>query len=64
MKKADKVVKFVIVFLLEFSTYGFIGAAVEAYKNRSDGNVGGEILIIPLIIVLIALGYQIKANQK
>ena len=49
MKKADKVVKFVIVFLLGFSTYGFIGAAAEAYKNRSDGNVGGEILIIPLV---------------
>lgn len=64
MKKADKIIKFIIVFLLGFSTYGFIGAAAEAYKNRADGNIGGEILIIPLIIVLIALGYQIKANQK
>ena len=62
MKKADKVVKFVIVFLLGFSTYGFIGAAAEAYGGRTNGNIGGEALILPFMVGLILLGWQLRAN--
>lgn len=64
MKSFDKIIRFIIVFSLGACTYGFVCEAVKVSAERASGNAGGEILILPLVIILIALGYQIKANQK
>lgn len=62
MKKLDKIVRSVLLMLLGAMIYGFIGAAAEAYGSRTPGNVGGEIFVLPLMIGLIWLGWQIRAT--
>lgn len=60
MKTIDKIVLFVIIFTLGAATYGFIGETVEIYSQRSEGNCGGEVLILPLMIALIAFGWELR----
>lgn len=62
MKKLDKIVRSVLSMLLGAMIYGFIGAAAEAYGSRSPGNVGGEVFVLPLMALLVWLGWQIRAN--
>lgn len=62
MKKVSKIVNGILLMVLGAMLYGFIGEAAEAYGSRGIGNVGGEVLVIPLIIGLIALGWQIREN--
>lgn len=62
MKRFDKIVKFVIIFALGACTYGFIGEAIKVYSSRTDGNFGGEVLIIPMIFLLILIGWQLRAS--
>lgn len=62
MKKLSKIVNGILLMVLGAIIYGFIGAAAEAYGSRGIGNIGGEVLVIPLIIGLVALGWQIGEN--
>ena len=62
MKKLDKIVRSILLMLLGAMIYGFIGAAAEAYGSRAPGNVGGEALVLPLMALLVWLGWQIRAN--
>ncbi len=62
MRKTDKIVRSVILMLLGAMIYGFLGAAAEAYGSRSPGNVGGEILVLPMIAGLIWLGWQLRGK--
>lgn len=62
MKRLDKIVRSILLMLLGAKIYGFIEAAVEVYGCRADGNVGGEVLILPLMILLIWFGWQLRAN--
>ena len=58
MRRLDKIVRSIILMLLGAMIYGFIVAAAEVYGSRSEGNFGGEVLIIPLMLGLIWLGWQ------
>lgn len=62
MKKLDKIVRSILLMLLGAMIYGFVEAAAEAYGGRTNGNIGGEALILPLMVGLVWLGWQIRAN--
>ncbi|MGN1305333.1 MAG: hypothetical protein ACI4YB_09900 [Oscillospiraceae bacterium] len=62
MKKLDKIVRSILLMLLGAMIYGFIGAAAEAYGSRTPGNIGGEVFVLPLMALLVWLGWQIRAN--
>lgn len=62
MKKLDKIVRSILLMLLGAMTYGFVEAAVEAYGGRTNGNIGGEALILPFMVGLIWLGWQLRVN--
>lgn len=62
MKKLSKIVNGILLMVLGAMIYGFIGAAAEAYGSRAPGDIGGEVIVIPLIIGLIVLGWQIREN--
>lgn len=62
LKRTDKIVREIIILLLGAMIYGFIGAALEAYGNRSAGNIGGEIFVLPLMIGLVWLGWELRKN--
>ncbi|MGN1137109.1 MAG: hypothetical protein ACI4SF_12930 [Oscillospiraceae bacterium] len=62
MKKLDKIVRSVLLMLLGAMIYGFIGAAAEFYGSRTPGNIGGEVFVLPLMGLLVWLGWQIRAN--
>ena len=62
MKKLDKIVRSILLMLLGAMIYGFIGAAAEAYGSRAPGNIGGEAFVLPLMALLVWLGWQIRAN--
>ena len=57
-----KIVRDIIILLLGAMIYGFIGAALQAYGNRSAGNIGGEVLVLPLMIGLVWLGWELHEN--
>ena len=62
MKKLDKIVRSILLMLLGAMIYGFIGAAAEVYGSRTPGNIGGEAFVLPLMALLVWLGWQIRAN--
>lgn len=62
MKMIDKIVRSILLMLLGAMIYGLISSAAEIYGSRTNGNVGGEALILPLIIGLVWLGWQIRAD--
>lgn len=62
MKRIDKIVRSVLLMLLGAMIYGFISSAAEVYGSRGNGNIGGEVLILPLMVGLVWLGWQIRAN--
>lgn len=62
MKRIDKIVRGVLLMLLGAMIYGFISSAAEVYGSRTNGNIGGEVLVLPLMVGLIWLGWQIRAN--
>lgn len=64
MKKSALITKYIILMLLGAMIYGFIEEAAKIYASRSVGNIGGEILVIPLMIVLIWFGWQLRSNFK
>ena len=49
MKRIDKIVRSVLLMLLGAMIYGFISSAAEVYGSRGNGNIGGEVLILPLM---------------
>lgn len=55
MKKA---VNAVLIFLAGALTYGMMEDALAVARAR-QGRIGGEVLIIPLMIILIVLGVEI-----
>lgn len=59
-----KIGRGIILMLLGAMLYGFIGAAIEAYGNRSAGNIGGEALILPLMAGLVWLGWELCKNYR
>lgn len=63
-KRLDNIIRGIILMLLGALIYGFISEAVAVYSSRSAGNIGGEVLILPLFAGLIWLGWQLKANFK
>ena len=56
MKKYVKII--VIAFLSGMFTLGLVQAGLEVTINR-QGTFGGEVLILPLIAVILAFGYDI-----
>lgn len=62
MKRIDKIVRSVLLMLLGAMIYGFVSSAAEVYGSRTNGNIGGEALVLPLIVGLVWLGWQIRAN--
>lgn len=62
MKRIDKIVRGVLLMLLGAMIYGFISSAAEVYGSRTNGNIGGEVLVLPLMVGLIWLGWQIRAS--
>ena len=62
MKRIDKIVRSVLLMLLGAMIYGFVSSAAEVYGSRMNGNIGGETLVLPLMVGLIWLGWQIRAN--
>lgn len=60
--KLHKIVRDIIILLLGAMIYGFIGEALEAYGNRSAGNIGGEVLVLPLMAGMIWLGWELHKN--
>lgn len=62
MKRIDKIVRSVLLMLLGAMIYGFISSAAEVYGSSTNGNIGGEALVLPLMVGLIWLGWQIRAN--
>lgn len=55
----NQLVKYILIFALGAMTYGFIGAALKASAGRSSGNFGGEVLVLPLLLGLIAFGGEL-----
>lgn len=62
MKRIDKIVRSVLLMLLGAMIYGLISSAAEVYGSRGNGNIGGDALILPLMIGLVWLGWQIRAD--
>ncbi len=62
MKRLDKIVRSILLMLLGAMIYGFAEAVAEAYGGRANGNIGGEALILPFMLGLIWLGWQLRAN--
>lgn len=62
MKRIDKIVHSILLMLLGAMIYGFVSSAAEVYGSRGNGNIGGEALVLPLMIGLVWLGWQIRAN--
>lgn len=62
MKKLDKIVRSVLLMLLGAMIYGLVCSAAEIYGSRTNGNIGGEAFVLPLMALLIWLGWQIRAN--
>ncbi len=48
---------FLISFVAGMITYGFLQSAYEFSTNR-QGRFGGEVLIVPLMICLILIGFN------
>ncbi len=64
MKRPALITKYIILMLLGAMIYGFIGAAAEVSGSRSAGNIGGEALVLPLMIGLIWFGWELHSNFK
>lgn len=62
MKRLDKIVRSILLMLLGAMIYGFAEAAAKVYGGRINGNIGGEALILPFMVGLIWLGWQLRAN--
>lgn len=62
MRKIDRIIKYIIVFLIGGFSYGVICEALIALQMREDGDYGGEAFIIPLMILLIAFGFNMGAS--
>ena len=62
MKRIDKIVRSVLLMLLGAMIYGFIFSAAEVYGSRANGNIGGEALVLPLMVGLVWLGWQMRSN--
>jgi len=48
-------------FVAGMLSYKFLAMAYLTHINRTDGTVGGEIFIIPLMIFLFYLGWEAKS---
>lgn len=53
----NNAIKFSIVFLTGMMTFGFLQSAYNYSTNR-QGNIGGEVLILPLMVCLVVLGWS------
>ncbi len=62
--RKHEIVRDIILLALGACLYGFIGAAAEACGSRSAGNFGGEVLVIPLFIGLVWLGWELRGQHK
>lgn len=62
--RLHKIVRDVIIFLLGAMIYGFISEAVQISTSREVGNFGGEVLILPLMVGLVWVGWELRKNYK
>ena len=62
MKKVHKIIRSIMLIVIGALTYSFISEATAVYLSRPNGNIGGEILVIPMIAALIWLGWEIRDN--
>ena len=60
--RLHKIVRDIIILLLGAMIYGFIGEAVKISASREVGNFGGEVLVLPLMIGLVWLGWEFHEN--
>lgn len=60
--RLHKIVRDIIILLLGAMIYGFIGEAIRVYLSREVGNFGGEVLILPLMVGLVWLGWELHKN--
>ena len=60
MKKKKTAVTFALLIMLGMALHSLLQQTVQAFSERAAGNVCGEILILPLILLLIWLGWQLR----
>lgn len=55
----NQLIKYILIFALGAMTYGFIGAALKVSAERNNGNFGGEVFVLPLLLGLIWFGWEL-----
>lgn len=63
MKKIRKIIQLLLVFIGGMVSGWLLTYGMETWAQR-DGPPGGEALILPLIILLIYLGWQLGAMWR
>lgn len=60
MKKVKSLLNAVMLIILGALLHGIIQQTLEVISQRSSGNYGGELLILPLMALLVWLGWEIR----
>lgn len=60
--RRHEIVRDIILLALGACLYGFCGAALEAYRSRAAGNIGGEVFVLPLMAGLVWLGWELRGK--
>ena len=60
MKKVKSLFNAVMLIILGALLHGIIQQTLEVISQRSSGNYGGELLILPLMALLVWLGWEIR----
>lgn len=50
------------IFLVGAMTSGFIKDALAVITERNEGNFGGEVLVLPLMLGLVWLGWELAVR--
>ncbi len=64
MKRSALITKYIILMLIGAMMYGLIEETTAVYASRSAGNIGGEALVLPLMIGLVWFGWELHSNRK
>ena len=60
MKRIKNLLKAVMLVIIGALLHGIIQQALEMISGRNVGNYGGELLILPLMALLVWLGWEIR----
>jgi len=64
VKKVKSIVVVLLLILLGMTVHSVLQQAIRIFSERASGNAGGEVLVIPLVILLIWLGWYIRGIFK